>query len=369
MVTLEEYEDDLDALADAGTPVAPQQPILTPNLQSTIALMLKNQQAAEAEKKAAEAEKRAALRKRLEAVEAVPQKMNLQGAYNVYQALFDKKIPYEAPTDERQKALDLFNLESKIPIAAGSNSNAANTTLGLLAKMQKGQDRQNSAQARKTDRIDRMMHAKVIDNLNKDQVLRQRLTQFQNIDNAFAMLLNPDKIPYQNLNEFQQAMRSNMGIKGTGGVDERTKTYFNGLGINLAAIDQFLTMKPRDLSEYKELMQHLSQTALIEQANAQKQAVSRKNFLGSGFGSVYARRPELFGDLLEKNKALDEQFKNNRMEQAEKRFGVDPRTVLGDQGQDKKPGGGQKPERDQFPEGLEGSKAYLKAMKAFNGAK
>ena len=110
------------------------------------------------------------------------------------------------------------------------------------------------------------------------------------------------------MDEFQQAIRANLGIKGGSGIGERERTQFNTLGLNAERFKQFLTGNPADIAKDSTLVQHLKDLAAVEQNNIKQQAQNRLNVLTSGYGSIYKRHPEYQQDLEDAAKAAAGQF-------------------------------------------------------------
>lgn len=151
--------------------------------------------------------------------------------------------------------------------------------------------------AQSEDRMDRMTHNRVLQRLASDQVTKQRLTQYQNLDNALNSLLKAKNITPQSLHEFQQTIRSNLGIKGTSGVIERGNTYMNGLGLKIDEWNQFLSEIPADVDKNHPFVKHFKDLARREQSNIRSQIMDRLDALSEGNGSMYDRRPDLKRDL------------------------------------------------------------------------
>jgi hypothetical protein len=147
------------------------------------------------------------------------------------------------------------------------------------------------------DRIDESNHQKVLGAIRNDKGLNQRLTQYQNLDNAMANFTNAEHPTVQQFNELQQAVRANLGIKGTSGVGEREETYIKGLGLNWDAFKQFLTMQPQDVQKDNGLLLHIQQLAKMEQKNIGRQYGTRLAAVAGGNNSLYERRPDLKANL------------------------------------------------------------------------
>jgi hypothetical protein len=158
------------------------------------------------------------------------------------------------------------------------------------------------------DTKDRREHERVITRLSSNPVVKQRLQQNQNLDNALSIITNSDHLTPQQIHEFQQAIRGNLGIKGGGGVGEREETYFKSAGLNAANWAQFLTGEPASLAKDSKMVQHLRNLAQIEQGNIRKQYDKALSAASGGHASMYARRPDLKADLDDAIKGFSEQM-------------------------------------------------------------
>lgn len=158
------------------------------------------------------------------------------------------------------------------------------------------------------ERNDNTTHNKIVDKLKSDPNLNQRLTQYNNLSNALAIIANAEHVTPQQVAEFQQAVRSNIGVKGTGGVEERADTQIKTLGLNAENFKQFLTGEPATLAKDSNLIKHLQDLAKVEQANIRKQKDNKIAALTSGHKSVYDRRPDLKADLRDSVDAVGSQF-------------------------------------------------------------
>lgn len=177
----------------------------------------------------------------------------------------------------------------------------------LLGKDVTGQHNENARESRggyldqsldlRKDAIDRREHERVLTRINSNPNVKQRLTQYQNLDNALKIITDTDSLTPNQIHEFQQAVRSNMGIKGGGGVGEREATYFNSMGLNAANFGQFLTGDPATLAKDTKLMNHLKNMAQVEQKNIRGQFDKSLKAASGGHASMYGRRPDLTEDL------------------------------------------------------------------------
>lgn len=147
------------------------------------------------------------------------------------------------------------------------------------------------------DARDRMEHQKILDKMSNDPQLKARATQYTNLQNALATITQAKDLTPQQIFEFQQAVRSNLGIKGSGGVGEREQTYMNSLGLKAATWKQFLTGDPEKLAKDSGMMNHFKDLANVEMNNIDTQMDSRLNAVASGHGTMYSRRPDLQQDM------------------------------------------------------------------------
>ncbi len=158
------------------------------------------------------------------------------------------------------------------------------------------------------DTIDRREHERVLSRINSNPNVKARLTQYQNLDNALGIITQSDSLTPQQIYEFQQAVRSNLGIKGSSGVGEREETYFKTAGLNAANWKQFLTGEPANIAKDSKLLHHFQQLAQIEQQNISGQFDKSLNAAAGGHKSMYDRRPDLKEDLKDAVNAQREQM-------------------------------------------------------------
>lgn len=147
------------------------------------------------------------------------------------------------------------------------------------------------------DRMDRNEHMKIVSALNTNKPLVERAAQYQNLSNALTLITKPKNLTPQQIHEFQQAVRKNIGISGTSGVGEREATYFNSIGLNGESWTQFLTGDPATISKNSKLMHHLKDLANTEMDNVQAQYGDTLDAVSEGRASMYMRRPDLKSDL------------------------------------------------------------------------
>lgn len=197
----------------------------------------------------------------------------------IHKDLVDKgyKTTFDSDSQKFSSSVDPESLKAKV---------LANRQLGA----------NESANIRK-DALDRREHERVLARLNNTPEVKQRLTQYRGLNNALSTIVNADHLTPQQIHEFQQTLRSNMGIRGTGGVEERGETYFKTMGLNMANFGQFLTGDPAVIAKDSNLMHHLKNLAQVEQANISNQYRQSIKAATGGHASMYDRRPDLQEDL------------------------------------------------------------------------
>jgi len=138
------------------------------------------------------------------------------------------------------------------------------------------------------DRMANMAHQKNIAALKKDPNLTARLNQMNNLGAALNNLSNAEHLTPQQFDEAQQAIRANLGIKGSSGIGERDKTQLNDLGLNADRWAQFLTGKPADIDKNDPMLGHIKDLARLEQDNINKQVNSRISAVTGGNDWLYS---------------------------------------------------------------------------------
>lgn len=159
----------------------------------------------------------------------------------------------------------------------------------------------------KQDTLTENTHQKVLARVLNDPNSRAKINQYQNLQGALNNVANAEKLTPQSIDEFQQAIRANLGIKGTSGVEERGKDYFNSSGLNYDRFKQFLTGDPVSISQNDEIVKHLKDLANLENKNIQNQMDKAVNSASAGNGSFYKKHPDKYQDLLDAVKQKREQ--------------------------------------------------------------
>jgi hypothetical protein len=146
-------------------------------------------------------------------------------------------------------------------------------------------------------RLDFMAHQRNIQALKKDKPLNDKINQYQNLANALNNLSNAHTLTPQQIDEAQQTIRANLGIKGTSGIGEREKTFINSLGLTSERWSQFLSGDLSNIPKDSPIIRHIEDLAKLESDNVAKQVGTRMRAVTGGNDSVYKRNPELFDDL------------------------------------------------------------------------
>lgn len=170
---------------------------------------------------------------------------------------------------------------------------AANALEGRDQKNAMAQDRLDLSH----DNLDQRLHERVLTRIASNPIVKQKLNQYQGLDNALSVVANAEHLTPETIAEFQQGIRANMGMKGTGGVEERQETMFKSLGLNAAKFKEFLTGDPATLAKDSMFVKHLQELARIEQSNIKNQYSKALAAASGGHASLYARRPDLKADL------------------------------------------------------------------------
>lgn len=181
------------------------------------------------------------------------------------------------------------NVGKPIELKQKSDDNKLKAQMLNQQRTQANQDRNDLRQ----QAIDQRSHENILRQVKTNPQLRSRLQQAQNLENSASLIENANNVTPQQILEFQQSVRSNLGIKGTSGVDERSATYFRSMGWSLADAQQFLFGDPAQLSKNDPLLQHIKQLATIEHGNARKQYQQSLAAMTAGNPALYQRRPDL----------------------------------------------------------------------------
>lgn len=215
----------------------------------------------------------------------------------------DRKTDIEEFQAKAKYEMDQKNLDEKI-----RHSREMEAIAKIRAENEGKAGRGGGLTSYQRERTDQMVHQRNLQALKKDTQLNERLRQYANLSNALATINDAEQVTPQQIDEFQQAVRSNLGIKGSGGVDERSKTYINSLGLNAERIQQFITGDPASIAKDSNLLNHLRDLARVEQANIAAQMDKRISAITAGNKSVYARRSDLRNDLLDAVGAARSQY-------------------------------------------------------------
>jgi hypothetical protein len=244
-----------------------------------------------------------------------------------FQADFIKAMQYESknPTDAAGGLQSLNALSNFMPAVAGyvekhmSMKEASDNKQASLANARviaEGHDRtglekQDMMNQQKQSMMEDRVHSQVMARIDKDPTIGKQLTQYNNLGNALTIITKANNLTPESIHEFQQSIRSNLGIKSGSGVGEREQTYLDSLGLHGARWKEFLTGDPADLAKDSAMMTHLKDMANQEQSNIQTNFKKRLNSVSSGFGHIYGNRPDLKMGLEDKIGANIDQLSND----------------------------------------------------------
>jgi hypothetical protein len=164
-------------------------------------------------------------------------------------------------------------------------------------------DSEGNRTDRQMYRLDKNEHLNVLKSLDNDKQNVARATAVSNLANAVNNFTAAKIQGPQQLNELQQAVRSNIGIARQSGVGERELTYINSLDQLLTNSEQFWKNKPQSLQS-KEIAKHIIELATLEQDNLTAQAQERMSALMTGHETMYDEHPEWREDLDRKAQAI-----------------------------------------------------------------
>ena len=222
---------------------------------------------------------------------------------------------------QQQIQKDRADLQKAIAQNVGLQNRSGGTLADLLAMTQMNQQNQSSQDAMNIgaqkaqsfeDRQVQRIHAQMVSQAKRDPILKAYMGQYSNLNNAISNLANADHMTPQQFDEAQQAVRANLGIKGTSGVNERDKTMLSSLGYNVDRLLQFATAKPSDIAQNDPIVQHIKQLAALEQNNINAQAERRIGAVLQGNDWIYndPRYSYLKDSLLPFKQSLSGQYQN-----------------------------------------------------------
>ena len=143
---------------------------------------------------------------------------------------------------------------------------------------------------------DQRIHNANVTKLNSDKNLNDLFTTSNNLQNAISNFEKGGGSP-QEFMELQQAVRSNTGIKGAGGISEREETYLHSLGINKDKFLQFVTGNTQSVLESDPVFaKQIIGLAKLDLGNKKTQADDLINQLSEGHKSFYNSHEDLKAD-------------------------------------------------------------------------
>lgn len=133
---------------------------------------------------------------------------------------------------------------------------------------------------------------KILGHLSNNKDLGTRLNAYQSLDNAMTNMAAGKIRTPQQLQDFQDAIIAGLGMtRGQSGVNERAERQFNTMDLKGSRLMQFLTSKPQDVMNNKELIGHLQDLARQEQTNVRGQYQKRIGALTAGYGDFSDKYP------------------------------------------------------------------------------
>lgn len=157
------------------------------------------------------------------------------------------------------------------------------------------------------DALNETVHSRALKDEQGDPQINALLTTKQNLENAKSNFQNGGGTT-QEFNELQQAVRSNAGIKGSGGVGEREETYLKSLGINKDKFVQFITGDPQSvLKSDPAFAKQMMGLVDLEIQNKQSQAAQQIAKKAQGHKSFY-QQPGNEGRAQDFNNVVSDQY-------------------------------------------------------------
>lgn len=208
---------------------------------------------------------------------------------------WDKMISW---ADEIQKRRADLNKTVKDNIQSMKSGNVMDFLLAQQADKainQAGGDKPDR-QAMQESMLAHREHGKLMGQLAKDKVLTQELSGYVTQSNALSALTNAKKLNLQTIHDAQQALRRGiqLGSGSQSGIDERAKTYIEGMGFNWDNWLQFVGSEPADIAKNHPLVEAIKDLASIEQKNMQTMFDKRVDALTGGYSWIY--NDPRFGD-------------------------------------------------------------------------
>lgn len=179
-------------------------------------------------------------------------------------------------------------------------------------------DKQAQVQNRLDQRLAQSAHNQIVTRFKSDKELGRQLQQFKSLENALSVVEDVDKVTPQQVHEFQQSVRRSLNIGGTSGIDERSATYINTLGLSAENFKQFLTGEPADIAKDDALLTHIKDVAKVELGNIRGQTQQRIDALTAGQEHIYEQFPKMRKSLDTAIAAAQGQFVSARKGQGGK---------------------------------------------------
>lgn len=213
-------------------------------------------------------------------------------------------LPVVTPAQEATPAMNVnqAKLLDEQPLFKMAMADDKNKNAQEIAYL-RGQNSQNNSD-RKFDQREELaaqrIHSQFQSKITQDQGFRDKAKQYYNLSNAIALARSGKELPVQSADEIQQAIRNNLGIKGTGGVEEREKVYLSNAGWDVNKLQQYLTGNIKSIDINDPFMAHILDLADLERENARQGVMDQVDILSSGNSWIYNQYPKLKQSLDEK---------------------------------------------------------------------
>jgi len=156
----------------------------------------------------------------------------------------------------------------------------------------------NATMGKLQERSDLQTHQNNLKEIKHNPALNEQIGKINQLDSALALVEKADHLTVQQINEFQQAVRSSLGISGGGSVGEREHTYLKSLGLDTADAIQFITGKPADISQNNDIVMHMKQLSKNARENLSYQFDKQLAASADVDASIYENHPKLKQDLI-----------------------------------------------------------------------
>lgn len=211
---------------------------------------------------------------------------------------------YTQPNTPQEQAL----LTSKLQEALGQGQSGLNKEKeSLLLKGLQELFTPKPTGVGSTYRTDQNVYKNILNKLDNDKMLQQRIGQSNNLINEMSNFMDGKYKTPQQFAAWQQGLRNNLGLGKNSTGAERGEDYYKGLGLNKTSVLQFLSTMPKNV-DANYYIDHLKDLTTNELKNITAQSHQRISSLVAGQEHFFANHPELAQDLYNKIKAVGKQF-------------------------------------------------------------